>query len=271
MSKIGIFDSGFGGLTILKDIVKQMPQYDYIYLGDNARAPYGSRSFENIYEYTWQCTEYLLKQDCDLVILACNTASARALRNIQQKRLPEHYPHKRVLGIIIPTAEKIASFTESNHIGILATEGTVISGTYVIEITKRFPDIKVYQEACPLWVPIIENNEIDSDGTDTFVYKNVHHLLSQDPAIDAIILGCTHYPLLLHKIKKYIPEYIKIITQGELVTHSLQDYLNRHPEISDKLSRGSTIQFLTTDAPSYFDEHSTAFFGQKVHSTYIHL
>ncbi|HEY8658981.1 MAG TPA: glutamate racemase [Hanamia sp.] len=270
-SPIGVFDSGYGGLTVLKEIKNLLPQYDFIYLGDNARTPYGTRSFETIYEYTLQAVQWLFAQGCSLVILACNTASAKALRTIQQKDLPKYNNEKRVLGVIRPTAEIIGNYTSTDQIGILATKGTVQSQSYLIEIKKNFPGIKVYQQACPLWVPLVENNEYESDGADFFIKKDIEALLNNSPDIDTILLACTHYPLLLKKIKKYLPAGIKVISQGAIVAKSLEDYLHRHPEIDEKCSKNGHLQFFTTDSPQDFDIHSEIFFGKKVNSIHIDL
>ncbi len=266
---IGVFDSGYGGLTVLKEIVKQLPKYDYIYLGDNARAPYGSRSFQTVYEYTLECVQQLFSMGCELVILACNTASAKALRNIQQKDLPRIAPDKRVLGVIRPTSEVVGKYSKTGHVGVLGTVGTIVSNSYPIEIEKLYPSIKVAQEACPMWVPLIENNEIETIGADFFIQKNLNSLLSKDKSIDTIILGCTHYPLLINKIKKYLPENITLLSQGEIIAESLVDYLKRHPEIQEKCSKGSVIKFLTTDSPENFDKAATIFYGKTVRSEYL--
>lgn len=268
---IGVFDSGYGGLTVLKEIVKQLPQYDYIYLGDNARAPYGTRSFETVYEYTLQCVKQLFEMGCPLVILACNTASAKALRTIQQKDLPRIAPEKRVLGVIRPTTEVVGKYSKTGHIGVLGTTGTVTSDSYPIEIAKFYPDITVHQEACPMWVPIVENNEIESEAADIFIEKNLNNLLSKDKNIDTIILGCTHYPLLINKIKKHLPENITILSQGEIVAGSLVDYLKRHPAIEQNLTKGGVIDFYTTDSSENFDRAATMFYGKDVRSKHIVL
>jgi glutamate racemase len=268
---IGIFDSGYGGLTILKEIAGRLPQYDYTYLGDNARAPYGSRSFESVYHYTLECVKWLFTQDCHLVILACNTASAKALRTIQQIDLPELNPGKRVLGVIRPTTEIIGNYTKNNSIGILATSGTVQSGSYNMEIKKFFPGINIYQQACPLWVPLIENNEHNSEGADYFIEKYINELLRQSNDIDTILLACTHYPLLLEKIRKLVPRDISIIQQGEIVAQSFEDYLKRHPEIEEQCTKNGKRKFYTTDSTDDFDKHSVAFFGQPVKSEHIIL
>jgi len=268
---IGVFDSGYGGLTVIKEIINELPRYDYIYLGDNARAPYGNRSFETVYRYTLECVKWFFEQGCHLVILACNTASAKALRTIQQNDLPKIDKEKRVLGVIRPTAEVIGGFSESKHIGILGTSGTVASNSYVLEIQKFYPGIKVYQQACPMWVPLVENNEYDNHGTDFFVKKYIQQLLAQDVAIDTILLACTHYPLLLEKIKEYSPADMKILTQGRIVAESLEDYLRRHPEIENKCSKNGHREFYTTDSTEDFDSHASIFFGAPVQSKHAGL
>jgi len=268
---IGVFDSGYGGLTVLKEITAALPQYDYLYLGDNARAPYGPRAFDTVYEYTLQCINWFFAQGCSLVILACNTASAKALRTIQQHDLPSIDPGKRVLGVIRPTTEIIGQFTTTNHVGILATSGTVISGSYPIEISKFYPQIQVYQEACPMWVPLVENNEYESPGADYFIKKHIDHLLSQSGSIDTILLACTHYPLLINKIKQYIPAGITILPQGEIVANSLGHYLLNHPEIEGNCSKNGKRNFFTTDSPEDFDNHAAIFFGKSVKSTHLSL
>ena len=268
---IGVFDSGYGGLTVLKEIKKSLPQYDFIYLGDNARTPYGTRSFETVYEYTLQSIKWLFKQDCPLIIVACNTASAKALRTIQQQYLPQYDASKRVLGVIRPTAEVIGNYSESKQIGILGTKGTVQSGSYIIEIEKFFPDIKIFQHACPMWVPLIENNEYRSEGADYFIKKDINSLLSNSSAIDTVLLACTHYPLVIQEIKKFLPHNIKLISQGNIVAESLVDYLNRHPEIDKKCSKNGHMEFYTTDSVNDFDMHSKTFFGKGVHAQHIDL
>lgn len=268
---IGVFDSGYGGLTVLKEIVKQLPEYDYIYLGDNARSPYGTRSFETVYEYTLECVQHLFSMGCELVIVACNTASAKALRTIQQKDLPRIAPDKRVLGVIRPTTEVVGTYSKTGHVGVLGTSGTVSSNSYPIEIEKFFPRLIVHQEACPMWVSLVENNEFDSDGADFFIQKNLENLLSNDPQIDTIILGCTHYPLLIKKIKKHLPQHIQLLSQGEIVALSLADYLKRHSEIEQKCSKGSDILFYTTDSPENFDKAASIFFGKPVQSKHLAL
>jgi glutamate racemase len=268
---IGIFDSGYGGLTVLKEIAKRLPAYDYIYLGDNARAPYGNRSFETVYSYTLQAVNWFFRQGCPLVILACNTASAKALRTIQQNDLPKIDPAKRVLGVIRPTAEVIGSYSQSKHIGILGTAGTVNSGSYPLEIEKFYPEIKVFQQACPIWVSLIEYSEYDNHGTDFFVKKCIEQLMEQDEAIDTILLACTHYPVLYDKIREYSPADMKILSQGEIVAESLEDYLKRHPDLEEKCSRKAGRKFYTTDSAADFDNHASSFFGEAVSSIHIDL
>lgn len=268
---IGIFDSGYGGLTILDEIRAQLPQYDYIYLGDNARTPYGSRSFDVVYEYTLQCVKQLFEMGCHLVILACNTASAKALRNIQQKDLHTLDSSRRVLGVIRPTIEVIGDITTTRHIGLLGTLGTIQSNSYPLEIKKLFPDIHVAGEACPLWVPIIENNEHMYEGADYFVKKNIENLLRKDDKIDSIILGCTHYPLLLDKIKAYTPSHITIVSQGKYVAQSLLQYLQRHPEIDAKCTKNGEVQFFTTESVEKFQSSASIFLQQKVEAKRITL
>ena len=256
---IGVFDSGYGGLTILHGIRQQLPQYDYLYLGDNARAPYGPRSFDVVYEFTRQAVERLFEMGCHLVILGCNTASAKALRTIQQVDLPKWDPNRRVLGIIRPTAEVIGQLTESRHVGVLATEGTIRSESYNLEIQKLYPDIQVTGVACPFWVPLVEYNEADSPGADYFVKKRIDQIMQKDPQIDALILGCTHYPLLMPKILKYLPEGVHIVSQGDYVAKSLKDYLERHPKIEAKCSKGGQSRYLTTENPEKFKESAQLF------------
>ena len=271
VSPIGVFDSGYGGLTVLKSIVEKLPSYDYIYFGDNARAPYGNRSFDTVYEYTLQSVKWLLQKGCPLIILACNTASAKALRSIQQKDLPKLGSNKRVLGVIRPSAEVIGNYTKTNQIGILGTNGTVESMSYPLEIEKFFPEIKVFQHACPLWVPLVENNEYSSPGADYFIKKDVDELLKESPEIDTVLLACTHYPLLADKIKRYIPESVQLMSQGEIVAASLDDYLHRHPEIEERCSKNGQVQFFTTDSVKDFDKHSAIFFGKPVESSHVDL
>jgi len=268
---IGVFDSGYGGLTVLKELEKALPQYDYLYLGDNARAPYGTRSFDTVYEYTLQAVKWLFEQGCPLVILACNTASAKALRNIQQNDLPGLDPAKRVLGVIRPTAEIAGKLTKTGNIGILGTQGTVSSHSYILELQKFFPEVKVYQEACPMWVPLVENNEYNKPGADYFVKQNIDQLLAQCPDLDAVFLACTHYPLLLDKINKYIPDGMRVFEQGSIVAEGLVHYLERHPEMRSRLSTGSTRNFTTTDHAENFDKQATVFYGKSVSSHRIEL
>ncbi len=263
-SPIGVFDSGYGGLTILHGIRQLLPEYDYLYLGDNARAPYGPRSFDVVYEFTRQAVRYLFDQGCPLVILGCNTASAKALRTIQQHDLPQWDASRRVLGIIRPTAEVIGTLTQTRHVGVLATEGTIKSQSYNLEIQKLWPDIVVSGVACPFWVPLVEYHEADSPGADYFVKKRIDQLMRQDSAIDAVILGCTHYPLLMSKIVKYMPRGVQIVTQGEYVGGSLQDYLQRHPDMEQRLSRGATARYLTTENPDTFREQAQLFLHEQV-------
>ncbi len=266
MGPIGIFDSGYGGLTVFRKIMEKLPQYDYLYLGDNARVPYGTRSFETVYAYTKECVETLFSMGCHLVVLACNTASAKALRTIQEHDIPLHSDLRRVLGVIRPTTEAIGHYTRTRHVGILATPGTVKSGSYPIEIRKFFPDVAVYQQACPLWVPLVENNELDTPGAAYFVEADVNRLLQQSPDIDTVVLACTHYPLLLPLIKRFIPDHIQVLAQGQLVADSLADYLIRHPEIEEYCSKGGNIRFFTTDSASDFEEKAGRFFGETIHA-----
>lgn len=268
---IGVFDSGYGGLTILHAIRRVLPQYDYLYLGDNARAPYGSRSFDVVYQFTRQAVLKLFSMGCHLVILGCNTASAKALRTIQQRDLPQLAPQRRVLGIIRPTAEVIGSLTQSRHVGLLATEGTVKSNSYRLEIEKLHPDISVTGVACPLWVPIIENNEAQSPGADYFVKKRVDALLELDPHIDAVILGCTHYPLLMPKITKYMPPHVQLIPQGNYVAQSLENYLQRHPEMEQRCTRQGSVCYYTTENPDKFRETAQIFLQEQVNVQHIDL
>lgn len=268
---IGVFDSGYGGLTVLKEIVQKLPQYDYLYLGDNARAPYGNRSFDTVYHYTLQCVKWFFDQGCSLVILACNTASAKALRTIQQNDLPVLAPHKRVLGVIRPTAEIIGRFSDTNSVGVLATNGTVVSESYVMETAKFFPALKVHQEACPMWVPLIESNEHTSGGADYFVKKNLHQLFEKGEDIDVVLLACTHYPLLKEKIEEYLPIGVKLISQGAIVAESLADYLQRHPEIEQQCSKNGMREFYTTDSVEDFNNHAANFYGEPVSAKQVQL
>lgn len=261
---IGIFDSGYGGLTIFDKIREAMPEYDYIYLGDNARSPYGPRSFEVVYHFTRQAVETLFNEGCRLVVLACNTASAKALRTIQQRDLPLWDPSRRVLGVIRPTVERMDAVSKSKHIGILGTSGTITSGSYSLEIKKMFPHITVTGEACPMWVPLVENKEFDSPGADYFVRKHLEHILAADPEIDTLVLGCTHYPLLIEKIKAFLPDGITLFSQGEYVAASLVDYLHRHPEMESCLTKQGRCRFLTTESAAKFSDAASVFLSQPV-------
>jgi glutamate racemase len=266
---IGVFDSGFGGLTVLREIRALLPEYDYLFLGDNARAPYGTRSFDVVYHYTLQGVTALFERGCQLVILACNTASAKALRTIQTHDLPALDPHRRVLGVIRPTAEISGQLTRTRHVGILATPGTVASQSYDLEIQKLFPDIKVSGEACPMWVPLVENFEYDQPGADYFVRQPIERILKRDPQIDLLILGCTHFPFLLPKIRQAVPQGVTVVAQGEYVARSLEDYLHRHPEMDGLCTRGATCRYLTTEDPERFDETARFFMGDDVQSEHL--
>ena len=261
---IGVFDSGYGGLTILSKIREALPEYDYIYLGDNARTPYGTRSFEIVYEFTLQAVNKLFEMGCHLVILACNTASAKALRTIQMNDLPNIDPDRRVLGVIRPTAECIGSMTQTRHVGILATAGTIKSESYPLEVHKLFEDIKVSGEACPMWVPLVENNEANGEGADFFIRKYIDNQLAKDRQIDTLVLGCTHYPILLPKIQKFIPQGVKVVAQGEYVATSLKDYLHRHPEMDMKCTREGKCRFYTTEAEDKFIESASMFLNENI-------
>ena len=261
---IGVFDSGYGGLTILKEIVNSLPGYDYLYLGDNARSPYGTRSFETVYEYTLQCVKWFFEQGCSLVILACNTASAKALRSIQQNDLAGIDPSKRVLGVIRPTSEVIGQYSQTGHVGVLGTTGTVQSGSYLIEIGKFFPQIQVTQEACPMWVPLVENNEYLSPGADYFVKKHIDNLFKKDAQIDALLLACTHYPLLMDKIRQFVPDHVAVISQGKIVADSLAAYLSRHPELDSQCTKNGDRKFFTTGETADFNQHASLFFGREI-------
>lgn len=268
---IGVFDSGYGGLTILHGIRQRLPEYDFMYLGDNARAPYGSRSFEVVYQFTRQAVLKLFSMGCQLVILGCNTASAKALRSIQQRDLPQWDENRRVLGIIRPTAEVIGQLTTSRHVGLLATPGTILSGSYEMEIAKLFPDIKLSGVGCPLWASIVEANEADSPGADYFVKKRIDMLMRKDPEIDAVILGCTHYPLLMSSIVKHVPTGVRIIPQGEYVANSLRDYLNRHTAMDERLTKNGTCLYLTTESEDKFEETAQIFLHEKVNVKHVDL
>lgn len=261
---IGVFDSGYGGLTILSRIRAILPDYDYLYLGDNARAPYGAHSYEVVYQYTLQAVRALFERGCHLVILACNTASAKALRTIQQHDLPGLDPERRVLGVIRPTAEVVGGLTRSRHVGVLATAGTIHSGSYEMEITKLYPDVTVSGEPCPMWVPLVENYEFDSPGADYFVEKRIGNILRRDPLIDTLILGCTHYPLLLNKIRRYTPPGVQLVPQGDYVASALADYLKRHPEMDNRCTRGASCRFLTTEEAGKFAESASLFLHERV-------
>lgn len=261
---IGVFDSGYGGLTILNGIRKVLPQYNYAYLGDNARAPYGSRSFEIVYEFTRQAVIKLFEEGCQLVVLGCNTASAKALRSIQMNDLPHLDPKRRVLGVIRPTVEAIGNITQSRHVGILATMGTILSNSYPLEVKKLFPDITVIGQACPMWVPLVENDEANNEGADYFVKKYLDLILAKDPKIDTIILGCTHYPLLYPKIRAYLPDNIQIVSQGDLVSNSLKDYLQRHPEMEERCTRGGKCCYFTTESEDKFKGSATIFLNEPI-------
>ena len=268
---IGVFDSGYGGLTILDKIREVLPEYDYIYLGDNARAPYGTRSFEVVYEFTRQAVNELFDMGCHLVILACNTASAKALRSIQMNDLPGIDPARRVLGVIRPTVECVGEISKNQHIGVLATAGTIKSESYPLEIHKLFPEIQVSGTACPMWVSLVENNESQDEGADYFIRKYIDQLLSKDPQIDTVILGCTHFPILLPKIRQYIPEHVSVIAQGEYVAESLKDYLKRHPEMDAKCTKNGNCQFYTTEAEEKFSESASTFLKQQINVKHITL
>lgn len=269
--KIGVFDSGYGGLTILKEIRKRLPEYEYLYLGDNARAPYGNRSFDIVYDFTREAVEELFARGCHLVILACNTASAKALRSVQQQVLPEKYPERRVLGVIRPTVEILGTITDTRHVGLFATPGTANSHSYRMELEKMWPDVRITEMACPMWVPLVEAGEADGPGANYFVKKYVDQLLGSDPEIDTIVLGCTHYPLLLPKIRQYVREDIRILPQGEIVAESLADYLQRHPEMEEKCLKGGGVEFLTTENEDKFDSLASLFMEEEVHSHRIIL
>lgn len=271
MSKIGVFDSGYGGLTVLKSLVKALPELHFVYLGDNARAPYGDRSFDTVYHYTLDCVNWLFDHDCDLVILACNTASAKALRQIQQVDLPLRNDNKRVLGVLRPTTESVGQFTQTKHVGILGTTGTIKSDSYKIEIAKFFPDIQVSQEACPIWVHLVENDLLNVEGTDFFVNDHIQRLLEKDNQIDAILLACTHYPLLLDSIQKAVPQNVRIISQGDLVAEKLVDYLKRHPEFANNILKDGQREFFTTDQFNDFDAKAGKFYGESVFAKRVEI
>lgn len=271
MGPIGVFDSGYGGLTILKEMRERLPAYDFLYLGDNARAPYGTRSFEVVYEFTLEAVEELFSRGCELIILACNTASAKALRTIQQNDLPKMAPNKRVLGVIRPSTEIIGELSLSGKVGILATEGTVKSNSYVIEIGKFSPSTKVYQQACPLWVPLIENNKYTTAAGRAFIQEDVLNLLAQDPEIDVLILGCTHYPIVQDFIASIVPPHVQLFAQGKIVADRLEAYLQRHPEIDEVCTKSGEVKYLTTENAATFDANAVAFLGETIQSTHIKL
>lgn len=271
MGPIGVFDSGYGGLTILEEFRRQLPQYDYLYLGDNARTPYGNRSFDVVYEYTLEAVRYLFDRGCHLVILACNTASAKALRSIQQKDLPLIDPQRRVLGVLRPTIEALGQITQTKHVGLVGTIGTIQSESYPIEIAKLLPDIKVSSQACPMWVPLVENGEYESDGATYFVQKYLDELFCQDDKIDTLILGCTHYPLLIHQIKRFLPKGVEIISQGKYVANRLADYLKRHPEMDAQCTQNGQCQYLTTESTQKFDGMASIFTQSPISATQVHL
>jgi glutamate racemase len=270
---IGVFDSGYGGLTVFRELRKVLPGYDFLYLGDNARTPYGTRSFRVVYEYTLQAVKFLFAQGCPLVILACNTASAKALRNIQQLDLPHLAPDNRVLGVIRPCVEKVAEITVNGRVGVLGTPGTVASLSYPLELEKWAGGkvVSTVQQACPMWVPLVENNELDNTGTDYFVQKDISELLARDPEMDTVILGCTHYPLLLNTIRKYIPKNLNIINQGPVVAEKLTDYLTRHPEMEQRITKNSTVRYLTTENAEIFETKAGLFLGQTVNAEMVVL
>ena len=269
--KIGIFDSGYGGLTVMRSIVDALPGYDYLYLGDNARAPYGNRSFETVYHYTLECVNWLFDSGCELVILACNTASAKALRQIQQVDLPKRGDHKRVLGVIRPTTEQIGNYTRSGVVGVLGTEGTVKSGSYPLEIAKFFPNVVVEQEACPMWVYLVEHNQLEGEGADYFVKQHMDRIMGRNGAIDTLLLACTHYPLLRGTIEKFLPEGVALVTQGGIVAERLGDYLDRHPEMEARLRRATSREFVTTDDALTFEQHASLFFGEPIIAQHVEI
>ncbi len=271
MGPIGVFDSGYGGLTVLNDFIKRLPNYDFIYLGDNARTPYGTRSFEVVYEYTLQAVNRLFDMGCPMVILACNTASAKALRSIQQNDLSRIDSNLRVLGVIRPSVEALGSISKNCHIGVVGTSGTVLSQSYPLEIAKLYPEFVVSQEACPMWVPLVENNEYNSSGADYFIQKNLNNLFKTDPLIDTLILGCTHYPILENKIRQYLSPEVQIMSQGSIVAESLFDYLNRHPEMDNRCSKNGKVEFFTTENPEKFSQTASIFVGYEIKVNHLTL
>jgi len=271
LAPIGVFDSGYGGLTVLKELLKTLPEYDFIYLGDNARTPYGTRSFEVVYEYTLEAVKYLFSQNCPLVIIACNTASAKALRNIQQLDLPKIAPDRRVLGVIRPSVEAVSEITKTGHVGILGTVGTVVSQSYPIELEKWSGGrvVATLQEACPMWVPIVENNEIGTEGAEFFIQRHIRNTPAKDSEIDTLVLGCTHYPLLIDIIRKYVPPHINIVEQGEITAGKLVEYLHRHPETESRLSKNNQLEFQTTESAANFESKAALFMGHKVEAVHV--
>jgi glutamate racemase len=268
---IGVFDSGYGGLTVLKEIREKLPEYDFLYLGDNARAPYGSRSFDVIYQYTWQAVQALFDLDCSLVILACNTASAKALRSIQQIKLPELYPDRRVLGVIRPSTEELDKHTKTKHVGVLGTDGTIRSNSYQIELAKFAPDLVVNQHSCPMWVPLIENNQFDTPGGIYFIQSDLVSLMEKDPKIDTILLACTHYPILQEQLQRLLPTHIEVLAQGKIVAESLADYLERHPEMEIQCSKGGTVRYLTTENAKAFSEKASLLMNDQIEAEHLTL
>ncbi len=268
---IGVFDSGYGGLTVLKEIREKLPEYDFLYLGDNARAPYGSRSFDVIYQYTWQAVQALFDRDCSLVILACNTASAKALRSIQRIKLPELYPDRRVLGVIRPSTEELDKHTKTKHVGVLGTDGTIRSNSYQIELAKFAPDLVVNQHSCPMWVPLIENNQFDTPGGIYFIQSDLVSLMEKDPKIDTILLACTHYPILQEQLQRLLPTHIEVLAQGKIVAESLADYLERHPEMEIQCSKGGTVRYLTTENAKAFSEKASLLMNDQIEAEHLTL
>lgn len=268
---IGVFDSGYGGLTVLKEIRERLPEYDFLYLGDNARAPYGSRSFDVIYEYTWQAVQALFDRDCSLVILACNTASAKALRSIQQIKLPELYPDRRVLGVIRPSTEELDKHTKTKHVGVLGTDGTIRSNSYQIELGKFAPDLVVNQHSCPMWVPLIENNQFDTPGGVYFIQNDLVSILEKDPKIDTILLACTHYPILMEQLQRLLPTHIEVLAQGKIVAESLANYLTRHPEMDAHCSKGGSVRYLTTESAKDFSEKASLLMNDQIEAEHLTL
>jgi glutamate racemase len=268
---IGVFDSGYGGLTVLKEIREKLPEYDFLYLGDNARAPYGSRSFDVIYQYTWQAVQALFDRDCSLVILACNTASAKALRSIQRIKLPDLHPDKRVLGVIRPSAEELDKHTKSKHVGVLGTDGTIRSNSYQIELANFAPDLVVNQHSCPMWVPLIENNQFDTPGGVYFIQSDLVALMEKDPKIDTILLACTHYPILQEQLQRLLPTHIEVLSQGKIVAESLADYLLRHPEMDEMCLKNGSVRYLTTESAKDFSEKASLLMNDQIEAEHLTL